>query len=568
MSIFNLETTEYENQVFTVKAFNPTVLQSTKSTSKDLDAFEKKACALYESITKKDGKQRKPSKERAAAIAFVLLHLMDFIKQHKRTVTETILRRNEATKKWEIARKENPTLNKLPSFWFPPDDSINSNGKLKRDGYEAFNVSGLSIYYSFHNGEDGEKYFYRSTQFSGNLLRKVVRSLGEAGILPSREGIKDVNDDSTFRPCILIFNYHHHHQEFDGFYRANRTLIDRLLNNIELSKPQIRRKVESLLSLRENKTIVDVKKSRKHRDYERTVHYLRNLIEMYESIKVSLKDPKEADEETLEACIKEIEIKNLKRKKEKKELNSFNLDAFSREVNARNKWLVQNEIYPRRIFHLVGNKWLWGRIYGNKGVNELPREIQKLVLIDGKETCQIDMSSACPQLFFTLNVDSSKFKKPIDFYTFKSLEQLPYFQTKNEEGETVFDKEGTREKIKFLFQVALNCDDEINAFRAYGKEYGFKGFKLDSFKTIIELMEEELPWLKEYFFKPNLGKCIIKEESDFFIEAGTKLMKEEIKFLHHFDSIFVLKEHKDKAMEILKEVGMTMFHSELNFKIK
>jgi hypothetical protein len=554
MSIFNLEKVEYEKRGIAVNLFNPTLLRGRRKTSKDLDTFKNKACELYEAIKWKEERITETKKN---AFAFVLLHLMSLISEYQSEITEIVIEREEGTK---IIRKTKKTLKKIPSCFYPSDKSISNEGKLTPywDGYKAFNKTSLSILFSFHKGgtkdsEDEERipkyYWYRDKHFGLETLQTVVKLLSKQKILPAREGFcfKKDNGDNSFRYCLLIFNY----PTLEGFYTKNKSLIDRLLYNIELTRPQFRRDIESLISIRVNKKEVDVRKYRKRKDVTESIDYLLKLIEMYESLSVSLQDPKSVDAETLNSCISEIEFK----KSQKSDTTPFNIEDFSSEVREWNKCLLQNNKFPRRVFHIEGKEWVWGRIHRNLGVNSLPREFQKLVLIDGKPTSQIDMVSAVPQLFFTVYVDSTKYKKPKDFYSFKSIEGLPIFQS----------KEDTREKVKMIFQCCINNPSEDKAYKAFhGK---FKSFKKVDFLNVVSLIQEETPWLKTLFFK-NFGKKLIRIESDFFLEAGKKLIKQQIKFIHHFDSIFVLREDKDKAMVILKEVGRTMFKSELDFKVK
>ena len=551
MTIFNLKCIEYEdkNKWIVVNTFNPTLLRSTQKTSKDLEAF-KKACnsELYELI-----KGERATEQRRAALAFVILHLMDLIKQYRKTVPKIVLKKNETTQKYEITHKQENTLKGIPSFWYSPDVCINDRGKFKKydyeemyDAYPIFTKTGLSILFSFHRGGDkkdnriNKNYYYRRTKFTRETLQDVVRSLGKARILPSREGFKFINlkeDDNeiSFRPAILFFQY----PKLDKFYTKHRRLIERLLTNVEKSKVQagiiLKKEVETKDGKKILQEIEDLRPYRERKDYKETKEYLNDLVKMYEGIKVSLLDPKEADEETLKACIEEIELKN----RQKNVSKPFDIEEFSLKVKMMNRVLSQSENYPHRVFHLVGDDWLWGRIYGNKGINEIPREMQKLVLINGKRTFQADLTSALPQLFWILYVHSYQDEKPEDFYTFKSLEEIPYFQIKNDKGEIVFDKEGTREKVKLIFQLALNCENDLAAFRAFGHKYSYKAINLEIFREILALMKHEMPWLENYFFKPNLGKELIKHESNYFMELGRRLMNWNIPYLHQFDSLFV-----------------------------
>ena len=592
MTIFNLKCIEYEdkNKWIVVNTFNPTLLRSTQKTSKDLEAF-KKACnsELYELI-----KGERATEQRRAALAFVILHLMDLIKQYRKTVPKIVLKKNETTQKYEITHKQENTLKGIPSFWYSPDVCINDRGKFKKydyeetyDAYPIFPKTGLGILFSFHKGGDcvedriNKNYYYRRTKFTRETLQEVIRSLGKARILPSREGFRFINpkdedkEITSSRPSILFFQY----PKLDKFYTKHRRLIERLLTNVEKSKTRtgiiLKKEVETKDGKKILQEIEDIRPYRERNDYKETKEYLNDLVKMYEGIKVSLLDPKEADEETLKACIKEIEQKK-RQKNISKPFDIEEFEEFSRKVKMMNRVLAQSENYPHRVFHLVDDKFLWGRIYGNKGINEIPREMQALVLINDEETVQIDLTSALPQIYWDLYASYDYHycigEKPQDFYTFKSLEDVSYFQFINDKGETVFDKEGTREKVKLIFQLALNCENDLAAFRAFGHKYSYRGINLEMFREILALMKKEMPWLRDYFFTPNLGKKLIYHESDLFRIIGQELMAEKIPFLHQFDSVFVplgfaLDSDKTKKIDDYLKKNIDLF-SRLNFKWK
>ena len=65
----------------------------------------------------------------------------------------------------------------------------------------------------------------------------------------------------------------------------------------------------------------------------------------------------------------------------------------------------------------------------------------------------------------------------------------------------------------------------------------------------------ERRYLKKLKYNPALIEELTKIESDYMMEVGKRLMKEDILFIHHMDALYVQERNQERTLEIMAEVS-------------
>lgn len=309
------------------------------------------------------------------------------------------------------------------------------------------------------------------------------------------------------------------------------------------------------------------------RAFEDSRTYLNRLWKMYLSMSVGLADYRECSPEVqkkiAETWIAKNEEYNRKKKHEKKSRNTCLRDPFFSEKSYNQKRDRELKILkcmsrkpPTRVFHLNDeNKVVFGRIYNNLGVNTLSKPFAPLLTIHGEHVTEIDIKSSYVQLY-VLHYQ----KKQDNFQDFYQCRKL-------------MDEEGfTRAMVKKLYFCILNSPDEVTArksfFYVYGNQFKksaktnakkrgnrnktkriVRSLQVRQFEKWVKAIFAERRYLKKLKYNPALIEELTKIESDYMMEVGKRLMKEDILFIHHMDALYVQERNQERTLEIMAEVS-------------
>lgn len=267
--------------------------------------------------------------------------------------------------------------------------------------------------------------------------------------------------------------------------------------------------------------------------------FVKSLCNHYKNINVSL-----SAWETLTFEEKEI-AENLWKQK----YNNFDETKYVHHLNiARN--IVEKSIdFPRRILHIDQKQNIgFGRIYGNKRIDNLPRFFKPLITINGDKTSEIDIKSCFVQLFvltYCKNVDNAQ-----DFYLIPALIEKYNL---------------SRDSIKLLFQCLINNESLEDARRAYWSSDSYNGsLPIKMFSSMVDEIIIAHPYLKEIFFNKPQFRQIILIESNFMINVMKYLISESIPFIYHFDSLIVRAVDKNYVKDVFQNIANDAFGKSIN----
>lgn len=313
------------------------------------------------------------------------------------------------------------------------------------------------------------------------------------------------------------------------------------------------------------------------RAFEDSRAYLNRLWKMYQNMSVGLADYRECSPEVQKKIATTLIAKNEKynrkkkyeKKHEKKSRNTCLRDLFFSEESYNQERIQELNILkclgrkpPTRVFHLNDeNKVVFGRIYNNLGVNTLSKPFAPLLTIHGEHVTEIDIKSSYVQLY-VLHYQ----KKQDNFQDFYQCRKL-------------MDEEGfTREMVKKLYFCILNSPNEVTArksfFYVYGNQFKksaktnvkkrknknkttriVRSLRVRQFEKWVKAIFAERRYLKKLKYNPALIEELTKIESDYMMEVGKRLMKEDILFIHHMDALYVQERNQERTLEIMAEVS-------------
>lgn len=209
-----------------------------------------------------------------------------------------------------------------------------------------------------------------------------------------------------------------------------------------------------------------------------------------------------------------------------------------------------DDIKLYRVFHNDLNHS--GRYYGKNHCN-IPSECRKKILIDGKETIQLDFKSCVPSILYIMS--GNKLSENQDLYHVDGL-TIP------------------REYIKSIFVCAVNASSENKAYQAIRHEIlemkkysGNYLIDIPTNKVIkewIEVVLSQYSYLKEYFFSPKKGLIAINKESEIITEVYLQCIERDIPVLDVYDCILCLKKDKECVRQIMKDSCIKVLGHELN----
>ena len=154
----------------------------------------------------------------------------------------------------------------------------------------------------------------------------------------------------------------------------------------------------------------------------------------------------------------------------------FNLGEYKRELLFTQFLLVStvSPTVPHAVYHLEGRDWLMGRIYGNKGIDDIKREYVALLKIDGEFAVSIDIKSSYVQTYV---LAKTKEDPRQDFYEYKGLNKL----------------EMNRKDMKLYTLIRLNAESEGSAIKAYNRSRrrGARTLSKKVLEDLTAIMEAE-----------------------------------------------------------------------------
>ena len=398
--------------------------------------------------------------------------------------------------------------------------------------YEKMKMTGLLFNFS-NSHTKNDFYWYGDVKVYHRTLSIILDEIKKEGYCVRRDGYFCLNKgyNKQFEIGYWLFNW----KRFYEFY----VLYDDLDIHIE-----------------DNYSPVVIKKRNEDGQYRNVtneyntdllfkddIDYISNLRNMYSKMNVTL------DIDNANDIQKDILYDYLNQKRYnfeiKDESNVFHFDVES-EIILWNKRLLSKPYIPYRLYHDDG-KFCWGRVYGNCGIDNLPKMYKDSILkINDEYTVSIDVKSSILQFYIlTYHEDIDNIQ---DFYSYNSLQNII-----------------DREYIK-LFSQCLNYNSSIlDAFRAYNghmllkKDYN-RIINMELFKSIYQNMIEERPYLQGIWLHPEMSKSIILHEADFMKTVSQMMIHHNIPHLCNFDAIYTSYKDISTTIDLVYSLSIDKFN--------
>ena len=188
----------------------------------------------------------------------------------------------------------------------------------------------------------------------------------------------------------------------------------------------------------------------------------------------------------------------------------------------------------------------FGRMFGH-WIDRMPREYKPLITIDGEITCDIDIKSAYPQLFYLTRVHDQPI--PEDLYGVN-------VEYKTKSGQT---RILPRKHVKLIVQLAMNNDSIETTRRAYANPVNKPLFRTyDQMNCAINQIWNKFPEYQRLFFS-RLEPQLTYYESKLMLKVCSCLMYSGIHVIYNFDGIRVKESDVDQALKVITETSKQQF---------
>ena len=398
------------------------------------------------------------------------------------------------------------------------------------DSYEKMKMTGLLLNFSKSHTKN-EFYWYGNKKIFHRTLANVLSEIEQEGYCVRKDGYFCFNKgyNKQFEIGYYLFNW----QKFYEIYIQYDDLDIHIEDNY--SPVVIKRKKDGQYKNCTNEYNIELL-------FQDDIQYINNLRDMYKKMNVTL------DIDNANDIQKDILYDYVNQKRYnfemKDESNVYQYDVES-EIKLWNKRLSKS-YNPYRLYHDDG-KFCWGRVYGNCGIDNLPKMYKDSILkIDDEYCVSVDIKSSIIQNFilhYHSEIDNRK-----DFYYYKSLEQVL-----------------ARENVKMMSQCLNYNSSLLDAFRAYNGNYLLRRdynsiISMELFKSYYENMIQERNYLKDLFLHPEMSKQIILHESSYMKLVSNELMNQHIPHLCNFDAIYTSYKNLSTTIDIFYSLSIDKFN--------
>jgi len=199
-----------------------------------------------------------------------------------------------------------------------------------------------------------------------------------------------------------------------------------------------------------------------------------------------------------------------------------------------------------------------GRYYG-KYHCYIKKEFRDKILIDGKETIQLDFKAAFPSILYIIS--GNKLSKNQDLYHIDALiGEVP------------------RSFIKRIYVIILNAKDKKNAYQSIRSEYNKNKEEYENFlngkmtDTVIDFwiskILEQYPFFREYIFDRRSSALAVNYESSIATEVYKQAIKNKVPVVDIYDCILCCREDKDIVLSMMITACMKILGQSLNIDIE
>ena len=398
--------------------------------------------------------------------------------------------------------------------------------------------------------------FDHSHPFSPNLviineeLRSLAQDIANEITQKTKASAKEASSTETLI-ANLIANYRKDPSLYLAYSRNNSTYKAKsIYNKSDITTDMLRRAVDGLKKkgyVTNQPGFNDKKTKTGKNSRTQSTNQLKALFDKFSDIPIRELIRDEPTEIQLKDSKKEkIPFKSSKPLEEMgKDIARWN-DFMSKQYvdlsipeEELSQWITPNE----NLYRTFNNSSFeeGGRHYGHWAQN-IPKHLRKNLVINGKETVEIDFKSFHPRLLYALE----GIALPIDFDPYIEIEGC------------------TRDEVKQLFQIVVNSKSPQSAQKAIqeGIRNGDIASGVDAKKALTQL-EEAHPDLKRYFYS-GIGIKLQYIDSRMTAKLMGKLRSELIPMIPVHDS-YIVRRNDLHTLELLMDQSIKEVLGELGY---
>ena len=399
------------------------------------------------------------------------------------------------------------------------------------DSYEKMKMTGLLLNFSKSHTQN-DLYFYGDVKVFHRTLANVLSEMEQEGYCVRRDGYFCLNKgyNKQFEIGYYLFNW-------PKFYEIYIQYDDLDIHIEDDYSPVVIKKRNEDGQYRNVTNEYEINLL-----FKDDIQYINNLRNMYSKMNVSL-DMYNAND-VQKRIFENYLLSKRYEYEQKDESNVFQYD-INEDIKLWNKRLSKT-YNPYRLYHDDG-KFCWGRVYGNKKIDNLPKMYKDSILkINDEYTVSIDVKSSILQFYILTYHEEIDNKQ--DMYRYTTIQDIL-----------------DRDHIKIMSQCLNYNKDLLNAFRAYNNHYIMKQdynsvMKLEQFQSIYNNMIQERNYLKDLFLHPEMSKSIILHEADFMKTVSQMMIHHNIPHLCNFDAIYTSYKNISTMIELFYSLSIDKFN--------
>lgn len=397
-----------------------------------------------------------------------------------------------------------------------------------------------------HHGDNSSKKHDHSlgeVSISNSVFNSVISYLVENGLMYKKSGHyfpeeKD-SKNSIFEVGLVV-------PQWDKWIAFMNNVNDDLLKDVFIDDDQneVVPEVEFRRRVNGEKLIIPEQKIQITHPDLNIIQFSKDVVQMfrdsYSKMDVSLLKFQDAPEKV--QFLVETELI------EKYGRENINFDSLNLNISIMRNY-IRSASYGNKRRILYNDSYgslTFGRMFGH-WIDRMPREYKPLITIDGQVTCDIDIKSAYPQLFYLTRVHDQPI--PDDLYGV-SVE----YKTKSGDKRIL-----PRDHVKLIVQLAMNNDSVEATRKAYANPVNKPLFRTyDQMNCAINQILSKFPEYQRLFFS-RLEPQLTYYESKLMLKVCSCLMYSGIHVIYNFDGIRVKESDVDQALKVITETSKQQF---------
>lgn len=220
------------------------------------------------------------------------------------------------------------------------------------------------------------------------------------------------------------------------------------------------------------------------------------------------------------------------------------------------------EVYCYRVFHdnLKGS----GRVYMTSTAQTMKSGLRKHILIDGEETCEIDIKNTHPSMIaekegYYLDEDFDAYKIPVPSYVVATKEDF-----RNVCKVCVLIMLYTNNKIGALSEIRKKIKETTKDHPSFCKDADVVALS----RYILSELSNHNPYLKNYLFKGDMWKDLQNLDASVNIHVLMECVKADIPVMAYHDSWVFRKKDSLKITEYVNVAWHTLLGNNENLRLE